>query len=193
MKKFTRTETIVQTVGKRFKKEAVIKRFKTGDGLVHEFTTWNREGRRIGAAIAITPDKKVIVSYQFRGGPERWMYEIPGGGLEAGEDPQTGALRELREETGYAPGHVAFLGTSCRDSLNNATWYYYLVTGCQQLPQGRELDKEEHEQGAELRLISIADFIDHAKHDRMTDPAAVLMAYDKLKEMAKETEDDQSN
>ena len=193
MKQFTRIETIVQPVGKRFRKEVVIKRFKTEDGLTHEFTTWNREGARVGTVIAITPDKKVIVSYQFRGGPERWMYEIPGGGLEAGEDPQAGAMRELREETGYEPGHVEFLGTSCRDSLNNATWYYYLATDCKQLPQGRELDKEEREQGAELRLISIAELLDNAKRDYMTDTAAVLMAYDKLKEMAEEAHHGTSN
>lgn len=184
MKNFVRTETVVQHVGMRFKKQVVIKKFQTEDGVMHEFTTWNREGARAGAVIALTADKKVIVVYQFRGGPERWMYEVPGGGIRDDEDPKDGVLRELREETGYEPGHVEFLGTSCRDSVNNATWYYYLATDCTELAQGRELDIEEQEQGAEVRLISLDEFLDNAKQDRMTDPAAVLMAYDKLKEIA---------
>jgi len=185
MKKFVRTDdTIVQPVGIRFKKEVVIKRFTTEDGLTHEFTTWNREGARAGAVIALTADKKAIVIYQFRAGPERWMYDIPGGGILTDEDAKDGVLRELREEAGYVPGNVEFLGTSSRDSINNATWYYFLATDCTLLPEGPALDKEEEEQGAEVRLISIEELLDNAKHDRMTDPVAVLMAYDKLKEIA---------
>jgi len=34
-----------------------------------------------------------------------------------------------------------------------------------------------------VRLISIDEFIDNAMHDRMTDPHAVLMAYDRLQKM----------
>jgi 8-oxo-dGTP pyrophosphatase MutT (NUDIX family) len=184
MKNFVRTDTIVQHVGMRFKREVVIKKFQTEDGRIHEFTTWSKEGTRAGAVIALTEDKQVIVVYQFRAGPERWMYDTPGGGIIEGEDPKDGVMRELREETGYEPGYVESLGTSTRDSINNTTWYYFLATDCKLLPQGRDLDEEEKEQGAEVQLISIDEFLDNAKHDRMTDPAAVLMAYDKLKEIA---------
>jgi ADP-ribose pyrophosphatase YjhB (NUDIX family) len=34
--------------------------------------------------------------------PDGGAWTLPGGGLEFGEDPMTGALRELAEETGYA-------------------------------------------------------------------------------------------
>jgi ADP-ribose pyrophosphatase len=184
MKKFTRIDTVVQKVGERFKNEVVIKKFQTEDGLKHEFTTWGEEGSRAGVVIALTADKKVIVVYQFRGGPERWMYEIPGGGIKEGEDPQTGVLRELEEESGYIPGNITFLGNSYGESLVNTTWYYYLATDCVPSPRGRKLDEEELEQGAEVQLIAIAEFLDHAKHGDMTDPTAVLMAYDTLKELS---------
>lgn len=184
MKQFTRIDTVVQPVGDWFKNEVVIKKFRTEDGLTHEFTTLNRESNRGCAVVALTVDKKVIVVYQFRGGPERWMYEIPGGGLEIGEDPQAGSLRELKEETGHIAGNVEPLGMGYRSGLNNAPAYYFLATDCRPLPEGRKLDDVERDQGVELQFISIAEFLDHAKHGDMTDPAAVLMAYDKLKELA---------
>jgi ADP-ribose pyrophosphatase len=181
VKRFTRIEpTVVQTAGRRFKRDVVIKRFQTEDGLTHEFTTVGQEGSRAGAVIALTPDNRVISMYQFRPGPERWMYDLPGGGIHEGEDARAGAIRELREETGYVPARVALLGTSCRDSYTNMTWHYYLATGCRRHVEGRLLDAEEQAQGAEVRLLSIAELIDHAKNDRMTDPHAVLLAYNEL-------------
>jgi len=169
--------------GNRFKKTYVIKRFTTEDGLEHEFTTVGSESGRAGAMLALTPDKRVVTMYQFRPGPERWFCDMPGGGILPGEDPQVGVTRELKEETGYVPGRVEFLGTSCRDAYFNTTWFYYLATDCVLSESGRELDAEEHEQGAQVRLISIDEFIDNAMHDRMTDPHAVLMAYDRLQKM----------
>lgn len=181
MKKFTRIEpTIVKTVGNRFKRDTIVKTFRTDDGKLHEFTTWNAEGRHSGGAIVVTKDKQVVTLYQFRGGPERWMYELPGGGLLLGEDVEAGVQREVLEETGYVPSHMEFLGTHSRDAYTNGTWHYYLATDCILTEGGRRPDAEEEDQGSEVRLISIAEFIENAKHDRMTDPVAVLMAYDKL-------------
>lgn len=188
MKQFTRVEpTTTQVVGNKYKREVIIKQFRSDDGKLHEFTTIYKEGSRAGAVIAVTRDGQVVIVHQFRAGPERWMYDIPGGGINEGEDPQSGAIRELREEAGYQPGEVTFLGTSSREAYSNCTWYYYLATNCERYPQGRDLDDEESDQGAEVHFITINELIDNAKHDRMTDSVAVLMAYDKLKEIADDT------
>ena len=40
---------------------------------------------------------------QYRYVFDRALLEIPAGKLEPGEDPATGALRELKEETGAVP------------------------------------------------------------------------------------------
>ncbi len=182
MKQFTRIEpTTIQPVGLRFKRAVVVKRFRTDDGLEHEFTTWLQEGTHAGGVIAITPDKQVVTVRQFRPGPERWVDDIPGGGFHDGEDFQVAACRELKEETGYEVGRIEFLGTSFRDAYNNCTWHYYLATDCVPSKDGSRPDEEEDDQGAELRLISIDELIDNARHDRMSDPHAVLMAYEKLK------------
>lgn len=183
MKRFTRIEpTIVQEYGKRYKRRVVIKNFRTDGGKIHQFTTFLDEGSRAGAVIALTPDNNVVVAHQFRAGPEKWMHEIPGGGIVAGEDPKAGVMRELAEETGYTSDNVKLLGTSCRGSYFNCTWYYYLAYDCVKAEM-HHMDKEESDQGMEIRLITIDELIDFAKHDGMTDPAAVLMAYDELQKI----------
>lgn len=184
MKKFTRIEpTIVQEIGRKFKRQAVVKMFQTDDGLKHEFTTMYQEGTRAAGVIALTPDKQVVSVFQFRPGSEQWVYDLAGGEINSGEDARDGAMRELHEETGYVPGEITYLGKSYGDAYSNVIVHYYLATNCVLAENGASLDVEETEQGVEVRLISISDLIDNAKNSAMADPRAVLMAYDKLKEL----------
>jgi 8-oxo-dGTP pyrophosphatase MutT (NUDIX family) len=62
-------------------------------------------------AIAITPERQVLLVRQFRAGSGRDSLETPGGLLNPGEDPLTAGARELLEETGYAGGRATRLGT----------------------------------------------------------------------------------
>jgi len=51
---------------------------------------------------------KVFVAQRIDSSLEAW--QMPQGGLDPGEDPQVGALRELEEETGIGPHLVEILG-----------------------------------------------------------------------------------
>jgi len=62
------------------------------------------------AIIAIDADDSVLLVNQFRKPVEKELLEIPAGGIDAGEDPETAVRREMREETGYLPGKVERLG-----------------------------------------------------------------------------------
>jgi ADP-ribose pyrophosphatase len=42
-----------------------------------------------------------VVERQYRHAANHYLWELPAGKLEAGEDPLQGAQRELAEETGY--------------------------------------------------------------------------------------------
>src|ERR1035441_1850408 len=46
-------------------------------------------------------DPWVVVERQYRHAANRFLWELPAGKLEPGEDPLLGAQRELAEETGY--------------------------------------------------------------------------------------------
>jgi ADP-ribose pyrophosphatase len=48
---------------------------------------------------------------QWRHGAEEMSIEFPGGVIDPGESPETAALRELCEETGYRSGNLMHAGT----------------------------------------------------------------------------------
>lgn len=182
MKAWKRIEpTTVTKVGRR---TIVTKTFTVPEtGETTTFATFRAEGVPDVGVIALTKDKQVIVARQFRAGPERFMDEIPCGAIYEGEDLEACAQRELLEETGYIAGKLEYLGANTRDAYANGKWHYYLGTDCVLSPDGRQLDEDEEQWGVEVKLISIKDFIQSAKDDQMTDPAAVLLAYDKLLEL----------
>jgi 8-oxo-dGTP pyrophosphatase MutT (NUDIX family) len=62
-------------------------------------------------AIAVTPDRELVLVRQFRAGAAKDSLETPGGLLEPGEDPLEAGARELLEETGYAGDPPRSLGS----------------------------------------------------------------------------------
>ncbi|MEO7085611.1 MAG: NUDIX hydrolase, partial [Gemmatimonadaceae bacterium] len=56
-------------------------------------------------------DPQLLLLKQYRYATEGYVYEIPAGRLETGEDPKHCAERELREETGCTAKEMRFLTT----------------------------------------------------------------------------------
>lgn len=97
----------------------------------------------------------VVLERQYRHAANQYLWELPAGKLDAGEEPLAGAQRELKEETGYrakkwkplveyfaSPG---FLGESMQVFLAEG-----LIAG--------EAHPEEDEQ-IEFRLVKLSDLV----------------------------------
>ena len=88
--------------------------------------------RHNGSVVILATDKNkkskrdpwIVVERQYRHAALRYMWELPAGKLDPGEDPLAGAQRELEEETGYRAkkwsplveyyGSPGFLGESMK-------------------------------------------------------------------------------
>jgi 8-oxo-dGTP pyrophosphatase MutT (NUDIX family) len=80
---------------------------------------------------------------QWRHGSRELSVEFPGGVIEAGESPETGAARELEEETAYRAGHLTKLGTmSPNPAIMSNRVHFYLAEDLTPLPR-QNLDEDE--------------------------------------------------
>lgn len=95
-------------------------------------------------AVGLTVDNKIVMVRQYRHPAGIVSLEIPGGVIEAGENPEQGVMRELMEETGYQFDSLELVSTVYANpsTAGNKT-YCYLARG------GRKTGKQnldEHEQ-----------------------------------------------
>ena len=87
--------------------------------------------RHNGSVVILAIDKSkskkdpwIVMERQYRHAAKQYLWELPAGKLDAGEEPLTGAQRELEEETGYRAkkwkplveyyGSPGFLGESMK-------------------------------------------------------------------------------
>jgi len=102
---------------------------KSGDFYVLDAADWIN-------VIALTPENNVVLVEQFRHGSEDFELEIVGGLVDKNENPKDASIRELQEETGYAPTEssvISLIGKVLPNPafLNN-TCYTYLITNVKQ-------------------------------------------------------------
>lgn len=80
--------------------------------------------------IAVTPEGRLLLVKQFRFGVDDFSLEIPGGMIEAGEDPVAAGVRELREETGFAGTSAKLIGSvHPNPAIQSNRCHFVLVEG----------------------------------------------------------------
>ncbi|MBT2533020.1 NUDIX hydrolase [Arthrobacter sp. ISL-48] len=143
--------------------------YRTADGSV---SSWDvLEERNSVAVVAFTHDLKgVVVFDQFRVGPQKVLIELPGGGVEDGEDVEEGGRRELLEETGYQAAAVFHAGSEWASANSSRRKHVIIAAGCARIAPPTWDDGEmgqPHEMPAH-------EFITHLLGGNLTDAGLAM-------------------
>jgi len=133
-----------------------------------------KEGPAV-AVLALTKKKEVILVRQFRPGPKKVLNELPGGYIDANETPETAALRELQEETGYT-GEVHCVTPVLDCAYSTMERQCVVVAECEKISE-QKLDATEF---AEVVLVSLDEFRSLLKSGQMTDIEVGYLGLDNL-------------
>ena len=93
--------------------------------------------------VAVTEDEQLVMVRQWRHPLQRVTLETPSGIIEDGESPEEAAVRELREETGYAGGEPRVIGcVVINPSWQTSRLYAVVIRGVSRAGE-KELDDGE--------------------------------------------------
>ncbi len=115
--------------------------------------------------LAHTTDDRLVLVNQFRYGIDAFSWEIPGGVIEADEDPVAAGLRELLEETGYAGVNARLLASvHPNPAFMRNRCHLVLVENCRLVaPPAWDPDEE-----IEIDAVPVADVYARARAGGIT-------------------------
>jgi len=117
--------------------------------------------------VPVTADNEIVMVRQYRHGAQKLTLEIPGGLVDAGEDPAVAALRECREETGFtAPGVLLLSALNPNPAIHAHRLYAFVAPGAHKVAEIQDTATEQ----TAVELVPMAELtgrlrsgaIDHA-------------------------------
>ena len=131
-----------------------------------------------GNSVVMVPvdnQRRVLLVRQYRKATEKSLLEAPAGGLEEGEAPEDGALRELQEEVGFTAGKLQRMaGFWLTPGFCTEYMHAYIATDLR--PSVLAQDDDENIVVVTVPLSQIPDMIRFGEIEDAKSIAALLMA-----------------
>jgi 8-oxo-dGTP pyrophosphatase MutT (NUDIX family) len=126
-------------------------------------------------AVVLNEQQEVLLLWRHRFITDTWAYEIPMGGIDAGEDAAVAAAREVEEETGWRPGPLQpLLYIEPSNGLMDAQ--HHIFTTNTAIYTGNPIEAIEAEHAAWIPLTKVSDMIAARQIVGGTTIAALLYA-----------------
>ena len=129
------------------------------------------EGGGFASVVPVTGEKNVVLVRQWRQPLDAFTLELPSGGVDAGEEPERAARRELFEETGYRAEKLEHL-TSVHTSTGRSTEVCHLFR-CEAVREERD-PRPEPTEFIEVVELPFEEALRMASEGEIADAATVL-------------------
>ncbi|MES2431601.1 MAG: NUDIX hydrolase [Bacteroidota bacterium] len=105
-------------------------------------------------ALAITEDGNVVLAKQYRHPLKETIIELPGGFIDAGEEPKKAIERELMEETGYSFTSIEYLGkVAANPGVLESYTHLFLAQGGKRTT----VQSLDHNEEIEINLVPLEE------------------------------------
>lgn len=96
----------------------------------------------VAMVLALNDNDEVLMIWRHRFVMDRWTWELPGGYIDADEDPRAAAARELEEEAGWRAQSLQLLATfqPLAGSIDMEN-YVYLAEGLEATGAGPDINE----------------------------------------------------
>ena len=157
--------------GKIFRLDKDTVRFP--DGSESEFDIVRHPGAAAVVPFLSDPEgeePQILLLRQFRYAADGYIYEIPAGRLDAGEEPKHCAARELKEETGCTAERIEPLFTMfTTPGFTDETIHVFMATGLTHGQSAREPDEF-----AEVVIMRLAEALELIQQGAIPDGKTAL-------------------
>jgi len=145
------------------------------------------KGGNDGSAVIVLPitqNEKVILAIEPRVFTEKTVdMGLPSGYIENGEEPKDAALRELKEETGYVPNRLEYLGSFYQDQgCSSALNHYFIAFDCEK-KYDQNLDESEFIKYVEVDFKELDYLLDNGYIKGLNSAYTIEKAKKYMKEM----------
>lgn len=120
----------------------------------------------------ITKEGKVILIKEFRFGPQKEYFDIPGGAIDGNETAIEAAKREILEETGYGSENVVFLGETYYDAYIDGKMSIVILFDC---------EKKSSKTESEITLKDLKEFFKDITSMDSINYGSIMIAKDYLR------------
>ena len=134
-----------------------------------------RDEADVAVCLPVAVDGSLVLVEEFRHGPGRNLFEIPGGCVDPNEDIAAAAAREVLEETGFS-GEVVHLASTWISAYSTARKHIFIM------PAAHRISEPAPEPSELFRVVqvSLEDFRTVLAHGALTDLDAGLLCLQRL-------------
>ena len=109
----------------------------------------------------------IIIERQYRPALRKYIYELPAGHIDKGETPRQAAIREMQEETGFAPKRIRLMYRAYPTPGSSPTLFYcFLSVG---LANGNGRFHKDPDEVIKIEKISMKKALSMIKSGRIID------------------------